>query len=74
MQSQSGLFFWVRLTDDAGGKIEDAGEFAKNAIDQGVAFVLGSPFDVTNPDLSTQRLSFAAADVAKIEEGAGRAV
>src|SRR5512133_2588973 len=40
-QPQGGLFFWARLTG-AGGKIADAGEFAKKAIEQGVAFVPGA--------------------------------
>jgi 2-aminoadipate transaminase len=70
-QPQGGLFFWARLTG-AGGKISDAGEFAKKAIEQGVAFVPGAPFYANNPDVSTFRLSFATADVGKIEEGVGR--
>ena len=68
---QGGLFFWARLTG-AGGKIRDAGEFAKRAIEQGVAFVPGAPFYAKDPDLSTFRLSFATADVGKIEEGVAR--
>lgn len=71
VQPQGGLFFWARLTG-AGGKTKDAGEFAKKAIEQGVAFVPGAPFYASNPDVSTLRLSFATADVAKIEEGVGR--
>ncbi len=70
-QPQGGLFFWARLTG-AGGKISDAGEFAKRAIEQGVAFVPGAPFYAANPDRSTFRLSFATADVGKIEEGVAR--
>jgi len=70
-QPEGGLFFWARLTG-AGGKISDAGEFAKKAIEQGVAFVPGAPFYAVNPDPSTFRLSFATADVGKIEEGVGR--
>ena len=70
-QPQGGLFFWARLTG-AGGKISDASEFAKKAIEQGVAFVPGAPFYANDPDRSTLRLSFATADVAKIEEGVGR--
>ncbi|MBI2771140.1 MAG: PLP-dependent aminotransferase family protein [Burkholderiales bacterium] len=69
-QPQGGLFFWARLTG-AGGKIKDAGEFAKRAIEQGVAFVPGAPFYAKDRDLSTLRLSFATADVGKIEEGVG---
>ena len=70
-QPQGGLFFWARLTG-ANGKTKDAAEFAKKAIAQGVAFVPGAPFYAANPDLSTLRLSFATADVAKIEEGMAR--
>ncbi|RZJ18336.1 MAG: PLP-dependent aminotransferase family protein [Haliea sp.] len=70
-QPQGGLFFWARLTG-AGGRTKDAGEFAKKAIEQGVAFVPGAPFFASEPDVSTFRLSFATADVAKIEEGVGR--
>ncbi|HEY0885562.1 MAG TPA: PLP-dependent aminotransferase family protein, partial [Ramlibacter sp.] len=70
-QPQGGLFFWARLTG-ANGKLSDANEFAKKAIEQKVAFVPGAPFFATNPDVSTLRLSFATADIAKIEEGVGR--
>ncbi|MCW5648595.1 MAG: PLP-dependent aminotransferase family protein [Ramlibacter sp.] len=70
-QPQGGLFFWARLTG-ADGKLKDAAELAKRAIEQGVAFVPGAPFYASNPDTSTLRLSFATADVGKIEEGVGR--
>ena len=70
-QPGGGLFFWARLTGAHGG-LKDAGEFAKRAIEQGVAFVPGAPFYAANPDVSTFRLSFATADVAKIEEGVAR--
>ena len=66
-----GLFFWARLTGDQGG-LMDAGEFAKRAIEKGVAFVPGAPFYASNPDFSTLRLSFATADVDKIKEGIAR--
>ena len=71
VQPQGGLFVWARLTG-AGGQVKDGGELAKRAIDKGVAFVPGAPFYASNPDLSTLRLSFATADVPKIEEGVGR--
>jgi DNA-binding transcriptional MocR family regulator len=71
VQPQGGLFVWARLTG-AGGKVADGGELAKRAIEKGVAFVPGTPFYASNPDLATLRLSFATADVAKIEEGVGR--
>ena len=70
-QPEGGLFFWARLTG-AGGKTKDAGEFAKRAIEKGVAFVPGAPFYANHPDAATFRLSFATADVGKIEEGVGR--
>jgi DNA-binding transcriptional MocR family regulator len=71
VQPQGGLFVWARLTG-AAGKVADGGELAKRAIEKGVAFVPGAPFYASNPDLATLRLSFATADVAKIEEGVGR--
>jgi 2-aminoadipate transaminase len=70
-QPQGGLFFWARLTGE-GGKLKDAGQFAKKAIEQGVAFVPGAPFYAANPDLAALRLSFATADVEKIKEGMER--
>ena len=71
VQPQGGLFVWARLTG-ANGKIDNGAEFAKRAIDKGVAFVPGVPFYAADPDPSTLRLSFATADVARIEEGVGR--
>ena len=70
-QPQGGLFFWARLTG-FNGKLGNANEFAKKAIEQLVAFVPGVPFYASNPDVSTLRLSFATADVAKILEGVAR--
>jgi DNA-binding transcriptional MocR family regulator len=66
-----GLFFWARLTG-AGGKGKDAGELAKRAIENGVAFVPGAPFFAKDADQSTLRLSFATVGVEKILEGVGR--
>jgi DNA-binding transcriptional MocR family regulator len=71
VQPQGGLFVWARLTG-AHGKISNGAEFAKRAIAQGVAFVPGVPFYAADPDPSTLRLSFATADVARIEEGVAR--
>jgi DNA-binding transcriptional MocR family regulator len=71
VQPQGGLFVWARLTG-AGGKVKDGAELAKRAIEKGVAFVPGAPFYANHPDHATLRLSFATADVAKIEEGVGR--
>ncbi len=70
-QPQGGMFFWARLTG-AQGKSALAPEFAKSAIEQGVAFVPGAPFFATNPDLATFRLSFATVGLEKIEEGIAR--
>lgn len=68
---RGGLFFWARLTG-AHGQVADGEEFAKRAIEHKVAFVPGAPFYARDPDRATLRLSFATADVAKIEEGAAR--
>ena len=70
-QPQGGMFFWARLTG-AQGRISNAAEFAKRAIEKGVAFVPGAPFFAHDPDLSTLRLSFATAGREKIEEGIER--
>ena len=68
---QGGLFFWANLTG-AHGAVKDGNAFAKKAIEKGVAFVPGAPFFANDPDLSSIRLSFATADLAKIEEGITR--
>lgn len=68
---QGGLFFWAHLTG-AHGKVKDGNVFAKCAIEKGVAFVPGAPFFANDPDVSSIRLSFATADLAKIEEGITR--
>jgi DNA-binding transcriptional MocR family regulator len=70
-QPQGGLFFWARLTG-ANGRLADAGVLAKRAIEQLVAFVPGAPFFAEHPDVATLRLSFATANVEKIEEGIAR--
>ncbi|MEI6734722.1 MAG: PLP-dependent aminotransferase family protein [Comamonadaceae bacterium] len=70
-QPQGGMFFWARLTG-ANGQASNAAEFAKRAIDKGVAFVPGAPFFAHDPDLASLRLSFATAGREKIEEGIGR--
>ena len=66
-QPQGGMFFWARLSGD-----RNANDFAKRAIEKLVAFVPGAPFFANAPDLSTLRLSFATADLMKIEEGVRR--
>jgi len=70
-QPGGGLFFWARLTG-ANGKIADANVFAQRAIEKLVAFVPGAPFFAEKPDVATLRLSFATANVEKIQEGIAR--
>ncbi|VTU28087.1 aminotransferase-like domain-containing protein [Variovorax sp. RA8] len=70
-QPGGGLFFWARLTG-AGGKLADANVLAQRAIEKGVAFVPGAPFFAEKPDVATLRLSFATANLEKIEEGIAR--
>jgi 2-aminoadipate transaminase len=65
---KGGMFVWSRLTAPGA----DAREFAKRAIEKGVAFVPGTPFYAVDADHATLRLSFATSDEAKIEEGIGR--
>ncbi|MEJ5151514.1 aminotransferase-like domain-containing protein [Comamonas sp. MYb396] len=71
VQPLGGMFIWVQLTG-ARGQEKDGNALAKRAIEQGVAFVPGTPFFAQNPDTSTLRLSFATADIARIEEGIAR--
>ena len=71
VQPQGGLFVWARLTG-VGGKVQDGNVFAKRAIDQGVAFVPGTPFFCAQSDNATLRLSFATVGVDKIREGVQR--
>ena len=71
VQPQGGLFFWARLTG-ANGQLQNAAEFAKKAIAELVAFVPGAPFYAVQPDPATFRLSFATADIGRIEEGIAR--
>ncbi len=68
---EGGLFFWAALTG-AHGALGDADVLARQAIEQGVAFVPGAPFFAENADHSTLRLSFATADEARIEDGIRR--
>jgi DNA-binding transcriptional MocR family regulator len=70
-QPGGGLFFWARLTG-ANGKLADANVLAQRAIEKLVAFVPGAPFFAEQPDVATLRLSFATANVEKIEEGIAR--
>ncbi|UHJ66593.1 aminotransferase-like domain-containing protein [Melaminivora jejuensis] len=71
VQPRGGLFVWARLTG-AEGAVADGRELARLAIEQGVAFVPGTPFFCSQPDHATLRLSFATADVDRIGEGIAR--
>ena len=71
VQPQGGLFVWARLTG-AGGALANGNDLAKRAIDQGVAFVPGTPFFANQPDHATLRLSFATVGPEKIREGVDR--
>lgn len=68
---QGGLFIWARLSG-AQGRVADGAEFARRAIDQGVAFVPGAPFYARDPDHATLRLSFATVGEERIREGVKR--
>ena len=65
---KGGMFVWARLTAPG----SDARQFAKEAIERGVAFIPGTPFYAVNPDHATLRFSFATSDIAKIEDGVAR--
>jgi len=71
VQPQGGLFLWVRLTGK-GGSVQDASQFARRALEQGVALVPGTPFYVQTPDPATLRLSFATVPEDTIVEGIAR--
>jgi DNA-binding transcriptional MocR family regulator len=71
VQPEGGLFVWARLTG-AGGQVNDGNVFAKRAIEQGVAFVPGTPFFCAHPDHTTFRLSFATVGEDKILQGVSR--
>lgn len=66
-----GMFVWCRLTG-ANARISNSDEFAKRAIEKGVAFVPGAPFFANHPDRTTFRLSFATSNEEKIVEGVSR--
>ncbi|MDP3133393.1 MAG: PLP-dependent aminotransferase family protein [Burkholderiaceae bacterium] len=68
---QGGLFVWARLSG-AGGKTANGNDLAKRAIEQGVAFVPGTPFYANQPDHATFRVSFATVGTDKIVEGVKR--
>ncbi|HYM85496.1 MAG TPA: PLP-dependent aminotransferase family protein [Pseudoxanthomonas sp.] len=66
-QPEGGMFIWVDLPEGV-----DSSALLAKAIEQNVAFVPGAPFFAEKPDLATLRLSFATANIEKIEEGIAR--
>lgn len=61
-----GMFIWARTP------AADAASLAQRALEQGVAFVPGTPFYAENPDPHSFRLSFATVNQEKIETGVAR--
>jgi aspartate/methionine/tyrosine aminotransferase len=55
-----------------GPNLDDLSPEERALAEERVAFVPGAPFFANNPDASAIRLSFATADVAKIQEGIAR--
>ena len=70
-EPHGGMFFWVRLTG-ATGYTQDAAAYARQCVEQLVAFVPGAAFFAEQPDPSFLRMSFATANEANIAEGVAR--
>ncbi|MDL4841168.1 aminotransferase-like domain-containing protein [Aquibacillus rhizosphaerae] len=66
---KGGMFFWVNMP-----KFVNTGELLKTAVDEGVAFVPGAPFYVSNPQQNTMRLNFTNASPEQIKIGMERLV
>lgn len=64
VQPQGGMFIWARSTVGL-----DAKRLFESAVQCGVLYVPGAAFYPENPDFGTLRLSYAAPDVAQINEG-----
>lgn len=65
---EGGMFVWINLPEG----IDGAALLARAIAEERVAFVPGAPFFAEKPDVATLRLSFATADIEKIEEGVKR--
>lgn len=61
---EGGMFLWVRLP-----KGISASELLPKAVENGIAFVAGTPFYANDPDQATLRLSFVTANAAQIDKG-----
>jgi 2-aminoadipate transaminase len=66
-QPQGGLFVWVRFPSHV-----DAAEVLKAALQQDVAFLVGSAFFVDGSGQNTARFNFSNASVERIQEGIRR--
>ena len=67
VQPQGGMFIWARSTVAL-----DAKRLFDASVQCGVLYVPGAAFYPENPDFGTLRLSYAAPDVAQIQEGVSR--
>jgi len=74
VEPRGGMFVWARLNTagETPDRLRNGADFARRAIEQGVAFVPGAPFFAEAPDLATLRLSFATVDEERIREGVAR--
>ncbi|MCS6996907.1 MAG: PLP-dependent aminotransferase family protein [Casimicrobiaceae bacterium] len=68
VRPRGGMFVWARLTAPGA----DSAEFARRALDRGVAFVPGTPFFAEQPDRASFRLSYATSNLEQIEQGVAR--
>ncbi|MFC4402111.1 PLP-dependent aminotransferase family protein [Gracilibacillus xinjiangensis] len=64
MEPKGGMFFWVTLP-----KSINTTELLDIAVKEGVAYVPGAPFYVSNPELNTMRLNFTNSSPNLIREG-----
>jgi len=71
---EGGMFVWARLNEAGGSSVSgaDASELLQRAIENKVMFVPGKAFFADKVDAASLRLSFAAPDIADIEEGVRR--
>jgi len=64
---QGGLFIWAILPENI-----DAADILRDAVEERVAFVPGSPFYDDGSGKNTMRLNFSNATIENIEEGIAR--
>ncbi|RBW67612.1 PLP-dependent aminotransferase family protein [Bacillus taeanensis] len=64
IEPKGGMFFWVRLPEEI-----NATELLNTAVENGVAYVPGAPFYVSNPEQNTIRLNFTHSTPDKLEQG-----